>query len=259
VLADIPVLLYHRIGKPGQPGDFEWVARDLFEKQMRFLVEHDFVTISVAELVQIMKASQLPKTSSKKQVVISIDDGWRSQLEIIPILEKLQLHAAFLIFPEAGLDDQYLDYLRTDELKRIAANPNFEIVSHSLTHPWNPKDNLVTWTRNQPAGRSLADVRQEIFGSRALLEKIIGKPVVFFGWPAGYYNDESVEMAKAAGYQALLTIDPGANKPGDNVFAIKRLFVDGACPLERFKLLLETSRPQVCSKTGAPRTNHLPN
>lgn len=75
----------------------------------------------------------------------------------------------------------------------------------------------------------------------------------------GWYNEKLIEMAKDAGYEALLTAEDGVNTAGGDVFRIKRIFIDGACDMATFEQVLQDFKHHVCQRKGKPTLGDLPN
>jgi len=248
----VPVLLYHRIGP--QEGSIESIPLETFEQQMRYLAEHGYSTVSLSGLLRFMRGGDAPA----KPICITFDDGWRSQLLAVPALRRYRLKAAFLLFPERGIEDPYGDYLRWSEVRELADDPNFEIGAHSMTHPWDRTNNLVTWMNGPVPGRGMVEVHHEIEDSKHVLEQALGRPVTVFAWPMGWYNDALLSIAREAGYQGVLAVGAGANQRGDDPFRVKRLIVDGSCTLAQFTELVETHRYPRCASGKMPSISNTP-
>ena len=62
---------------------------------------------------------------------------------------------------------------------------------------------------------------------RERLEELVGRPSRAMSWPWGEYDDVAVEAALLAGYEAALSMDCGANRPGTPVFALRRVRMQG--------------------------------
>jgi peptidoglycan/xylan/chitin deacetylase (PgdA/CDA1 family) len=234
----VPVLIYHEVlDSLGDPGETR-ISLDRFREQMKYLHDNGYTTMSIDELVAFMKGGAAPE----KGVVLTFDDGWLSMRDAIPVLNHYRFKASFWIFPGAGIGYPYMEW---PEIVEMAGNPNFEIGSHSLTHSCRNED-LVTWAEGKTAGRTKADTALEIEESRRILEKMLQRKVTYLAWPKGAFNERLVEMAREAGYEALLTTREGANLPGDDVFRIKRIFVDGACDMEVFARTLKDHKYYRC-------------
>lgn len=234
----VPVLIYHQVlPAPDEPGETV-ISLEKFREQMRYLSDHGYRAITVAALVAFMKGGEVPE----KSVVLTFDDGWKSMKDGIPVLKEYRFKASFWIFPRTGVGYPYLDW---PEIRDIARDPDFEIGAHSMTHPWDG-ESLVTWAEGKTPGRTLEDAAYEVRESKKVLEELLQHRVPYFAWPKGEYNEELVKIAKDAGYEAVLTVEDGANRHGDDVFRIKRIFIDGACDLEAFAQTLRDYRYHAC-------------
>jgi peptidoglycan/xylan/chitin deacetylase (PgdA/CDA1 family) len=227
----VPVLVYHDIvdSATPEPGRFDQISMNRFERQMKYLSENGYMTISLDELVSLMKGGSVPR----KSIVLTFDDGWKSLTKIIPILKQYHFRASFFIFPGKGVAQP--SYMEWNDILAIAKDPDFQIESHTMTHPWAENSNLVTWIEGETVGRDAKDVEYELKESKYILEKVLNKKVKYLAWPCGLYNDKLIEMAKDVGYEALFTTDDGANTRGDDVFRVKRLIIDGFCDMDIFK------------------------
>lgn len=239
------ILVYHRISADPSFGDAETISLSNFEMQMQELARRGYRPISLAEL----RAIVLGKFAApEKTVLVTFDDGWKSQSLALPILRRFGIKASFAIFPGKGLG---WDYFEWPDVEALAADPLFEIFSHSMNHPWNPQENMVTWAEGKSISHGAGDADFELFESKRLLEAHLRKPVEYFAWPRGWYNERLIERAGSAGYKGLLTIEQGTNSPGDDPRRMKRVMVDGRCSLDQFRDILKHHRYPSCSAEGS--------
>ena len=250
--AGIPVLIYHEIATDGRSAGETVISLDLFEQQMRHLASEGYRTLSMDELVAVM---QRRRPLPRKAVVLTFDDGWKSVLNAVPILERHGMMASFWIITGAGIGSDYLEW---SDIERLSRNPLFQVESHTVSHPWNAKDNLVTWMSGKIAGKDSASARAELADSKATLEARLGRRVDYLAWPVGWYTPELVQLARDVGYRALLTAEDGTNSPGDDVLRIKRVFVDGACDMASFRRLLREPAYRPCQTSGRSTHGHMP-
>jgi len=250
--AEVPVLIYHRIlSNPKEPGETV-VSIDRFKEQMQYLKDNGYTTISMAELVSYMKGSG---SVPDKAVVLTFDDGWKEMAAVTQILNQHNFKASFWIIPDKGIGGPYLDW---NGVKNLASNPNFEIGAHTMTHPWDKNSNLVTWVDGKTPGKTEKDAEYEIKESKRVLESKLGKSIKYLAWPVGWYNDKLIQIAKDAGFEALLTVEDGANTRGGDVFRIRRIFIDGACDMNTFKQTLQDYKYHVCNTKGTPSLGNSP-
>ncbi|RHX86892.1 polysaccharide deacetylase family protein [Leptospira stimsonii] len=251
----IPVLIYHEIVTENdrEPGETV-ISLKKFEEQMEYLSSHGYHPISMKELLLYMKKGT---TLPDRSIALNFDDGWKNALNAVPILKKHSFPASFwIISGPKGIGNGV--YLEWSDIKELSANPLFEIGSHSYSHPWDPKDNLVTWVDKKVPGKSVKEALFELRESKKILEEKLGIPIDYLAWPCGWYNETLVQLAKRSGYKALLTTEDGANVPGDDPFHVKRIFIDGKCDLATFVEQLENPRYIVCQKTQKSTQGNSP-
>ena len=248
----IPVLIYHEIVTGDREPGETVIALDRFEEQMRYLATEGYETLSIDELVAVMRRE---RPAPPKAVVLTFDDGWKNVLNAVPVLDRYRMKASFWIITGAGIGQDYLEW---SDIVGLAKNPRFQIDSHTVSHPWDPADNLVTWLANPSPGKDAAAARAELTDSKATLEARLGRRVDSLAWPVGWYTEELVQLAKDAGYRAALTAEDGANAPGDDPFHIKRVFVDGACGMASFRAVLTRPAYRPCQTSGHSTHGHTP-
>jgi len=247
----IPVLIYHEIVTDNREPGETVITLARFEEQMKYLSDHGYVTLSIDELVEFMQGRSVPG----KSIVLTFDDGWKSVKEIVPVLERYDFKACFWAIPGKGIG---FDYLQWEDIIEIDRSPNFQVESHTLTHPWDRANNLVTWLDGNTPGKDITDAEYELREAKRVLEEKLNRPVSYLAWPCGWYNERLIKLAKKVGYKAALTVDDGANVQGGDLFKIKRVFVDGACDMKDFEQVLKDMKYHVCQKHSRPSIGHLP-
>ncbi|MDH4199010.1 MAG: polysaccharide deacetylase family protein [Spirochaetia bacterium] len=162
-------------------------------------------------------------TFQRPPVVLTFDDGYESIFSIvIPELKRYSFGATFFIYLERYADSSIA-------YTEIAALPDiFEIGSHSLTHADMEKlykNNLNTFYK-------------EIFLSRKKLEYLVGKPVISWAWPYGYYNKDLLLMAKRAGYEIQVNTDYKTTNDEFSESTFSRYTVQNPDPVDQVKEIL---------------------
>ena len=213
----VSILVYHRIGESKGFDLKEYsIPGRVFKKQMRYLKEKGFNSISLKKLFEFLKTGEpLPKNP----IAITFDDGLKETLDnAIPILEEYGLRATFFIVSgktgEANdWDKKYKEppyFLASfDEIKKIKGEM-FKFESHSLNHK---KLSTV----------SGEELLKEIVFSKQILEANLGKDISFFSYPYGKYGEEIKKIVKEAGYLAAFSVNQGKVRPGDDLFELKRV------------------------------------
>jgi peptidoglycan/xylan/chitin deacetylase (PgdA/CDA1 family) len=83
-------------------------------------------------------------------------------------------------------------------------------------------------TVNHPILAALprADALREMVTSKQTLEDILGEPVTLFAYPNGKpgedYSDESVRLAREAGFSAAVSTQPGVSNRATDLFQLRR-------------------------------------
>ena len=252
VATTLPILVYHEIRASGdEPADGPTaISLARFESQMRYLHDQGYTTLTMADVVRFLKGEPFPE----KIVAIHLDDGWKSGLATVPVLNKYGFSASFWIIAGTGIGWPHMDW---DEVESVAANPQFEVFSHTMTHPWQPNDTLIDWLAGRTPGKGLDRARWEVVESKHVLEEKLQRPVKYLAWPSGHYNETLIDLAHAAGYEALLTIDSGLNVPGGDLLRVHRTMIDGACGDDVFRQILADGKAHICDgpPPGAPSSS----
>ncbi len=120
-------------------------------------------------------------------VTTSWDDGHVLDLKLAELLDRYGCAGTFYI-PQHYLNDA----LSRWDIVQLATS--FEISAHSLTH-----------RRLDQLDRE--DARNEINGSKAYLEDILGRPVEMFCYPRGLYSSKIADMVREAGFVGARTTE----------------------------------------------------
>jgi len=246
----LAILVYHQFRSGRQEPWDESITVSLreFEAQMRYLHDAGYTTLNMNDVVDFLAGKPFPNNV----VAIHLDDGWKSAKDAVPVLNRYGFKASFWIIAGAG-HDHGSPHMNWDEIIALSRNKNFDVYSHTMTHPWKAGDTLADWSAGLTPGRDQKDALWELKESKRQIEEKLGHLITFLAWPKGIYNGSLVKLAKEVGYTALVTIDSGFNYPGDSPFYIKRIMVDGRCD---FKIFLESLHDglarhcQIDSKSG---------
>lgn len=219
----VPVLMYHRVG----PAHNNWerrycVSPERFAAHMYRLAEKGMRACTLADFFAWMEGIQdLPEGS----FLLTFDDGFLGVLEhAAPILTKMNWPATvFLVSSLIGKQDEWcrsqnpsgvtyplLGREHIDAMRHMG----FTFQSHTRSHP-----DLTTLDDD-----ALAD---QLGGSRAELESVLGEPILYLAYPFGRYDERVVDAARAAGYRAAFSVQPGFNRRGVDPLRIRRLDVFG--------------------------------
>ncbi len=130
-MAKLPILMYHHVTV--EQGKGLTISANNLEKQFKYLAENGYKTYHFKEL------QNLKTLSSAKNIVITFDDGYVSQLQLaLPLLKKYKLKATFFVpLDFLGKTDSWntssLEIMSAEQLKSL--NPKIvELGFHSFYH-----------------------------------------------------------------------------------------------------------------------------
>ena len=219
----VPVLMYHRIGQAHNAWEAKYcVSPENFAAHMQELARTSGQAISLADFFSWLDGTRaLPKGA----FLLTFDDGFLGLHEhAFPILEQLAFPAVvFLVSALTGKRDEWCrasnpsgaayPLLDRHHILEMSAH-GFDFQSHTRHHA-----DLPTLDDG-----CLAD---ELGGSKAELEDLLGKPVDHLAYPFGRYDERVLRAACAAGYRAAFSVQPGFNRQDIDRFRIRRLDVFG--------------------------------
>ncbi|MBP7114618.1 MAG: polysaccharide deacetylase family protein [Candidatus Peribacteraceae bacterium] len=207
----IPILVYHhiRVTKPYHPSTWSYkmsVSPDVFGKQMQWIVDHGYTTVTLDMYVAIMKGEiQGPV----KPVVITFDDNNRTQLtHALPILREKGLIGVFYLTTNRL---QNKSFILASEVKQMS-EWGMDIQSHTIDHA------TMTYL-------TLKRLDQQLTESKAVLEAITGKPVRHIAYPSTASNKTVRERAAKAGYTTGSIMDPRPASVKDDFFRLPRIMM----------------------------------
>ncbi|MFQ6928453.1 MAG: polysaccharide deacetylase family protein [Parabacteroides merdae] len=168
----------------------------------------------------------------EKVAYLSFDDGWQSNLNLIPIIDKYQAPITIFVsidplfsgnfWWEYALADgielrdkmklmSYKNFvssleslkkkyslersvLTEQELVKIASHPLVSIQSHTMSHPilTNCDDEILSY---------------ELNSSKAYLENLLHHKIEAFSYPNGNFSNREIEAVKKAGYKMAFTTE----------------------------------------------------
>lgn len=231
-MSTIPILMYHNLGVPPQGARLRnlYVRVGAFARQMFLLKLLGYKGLSMSAAMPYLRGEKQGRVA-----VITFDDGYVDTLEqALPILQKHGFSATcYVISQRTG---QYNDWdaaslnvrksLMNDAQVQAWHAAGMEVGAHSRTHP-------------RLTGCTDAELQDEITGSKADLEALIGEPVTQFCYPYGDLDERVVAATRQAGYDAATTVQRGRARSGDDVMLLRRVLVSGSTypHLFLFKLL----------------------
>jgi peptidoglycan/xylan/chitin deacetylase (PgdA/CDA1 family) len=205
-----------------------------FEEKIRYL-SRAYHTVGLQDFLDGRLAG------GRINVVVTFDDGYQSWLRALPVLRRYRVPVVFFVssgYLDATEQGQWARYceehlgvspepsIRWDDLRAMARQERVEIGGHTVHHTsLGPQADLGV------AAREINDDKRRI-------EQATGMRLSFFAYPfghAGTFCRDTAALVAAAGYQAGVTLVPGANIRRTDRFSLHR---DGIDDL-RSRLLLK--------------------
>ena len=200
----VPILMYHHVGVPSGKWRLNTVSEKSFEYQMAFMKRHGFQVISFDDLVDGIKKG---RAFTRNNVVIQFDDGYEDNYKYaFPILKKYGFPAlVFLVSDKIGEPD----FLTWEEMKEMEKS-NFLAGAHTRNHAYLPKV-------------PLSQAKDEIVGSKKVIEDHLGHNIDYFAYPTGGFNEDIKNIVKDAGYMAAVTTNRGKDRFNVDMYELKRI------------------------------------
>jgi peptidoglycan/xylan/chitin deacetylase (PgdA/CDA1 family) len=180
----------------------------------------------------------------RNALFITFDDGWRSNYDLLPIIEEKKL--SITIFLTTGLigtnkkpapltnynektveeiTDSYPSesertMLSIDEIKDMSKLINFQ--AHGVHH------HLSTYLTEE-------QLKAEIIESKNTVEGITGKPVYGFAYPYNRAGEKEAIIVKSCGFVLARRGGRIMNNPSTDRFLLNSIGIDENCSLKDFK------------------------
>jgi peptidoglycan/xylan/chitin deacetylase (PgdA/CDA1 family) len=247
----LTILLYHTI----EP--------KLFEKHLTYLKEK----YSILPLSSIInKKESMPKYP----LIITFDDGWVSNHELIPILEKHKVKVA--VFLTAALIDtnrkiwntviRDKNPTRNEELKKFSNKEKNKILLEEFGY--NIEDEfaertmlsskeiheMLSWVDFQSHGMNHSvltkcedeELQYELAESKYKIEFITGKSVLAIAYPYNKVTERERTAAISTGYLIGRAGSGQLNKPSQDLMMLKSIPINKNTSLSKLKVILAQAK-----------------
>ncbi|EEG10244.1 polysaccharide deacetylase family protein [Pseudogulbenkiania ferrooxidans] len=235
----VPVLMYHHVS-PSK--GLVTVSPATFEAQMRWLAEHGWTTLSTDDFAGFLAGRPVPD----KSVLVTFDDGYLDNwVYAHPVLERFGQRATLFtitgwigdgaVRPHAAsgqtlpdtpdhkackraVDEGRADtvMMRWSEIEAARAAGTFDFHSHTHSH--------ARWDKLCASASEKRDrLAEDLAASRRTLVERLGGVSDHLCWPQGYFDDDYLDVARAAGFRHLYTTIKDVNTPATPAGHIHRL------------------------------------
>ncbi|MFQ5410737.1 MAG: polysaccharide deacetylase family protein [Phycisphaerae bacterium] len=252
----ITVLTLHAIGDAAPDCDSldyrnMFLSQRLFRELLDGLARRGYRFLSPGEAMACARGEMSPPM---KPVVLTFDDAYSSVFDAArPLLEERGIRAAVFV-PTGTIGRPFGGNTRegrgpalpsmTEGQLLALRDAGWTVGSHSVSH------RAFSTLTDENAKRELAE-------SKARLDNLLGSPVSMFAFPYGEpdvaYQPRHVEMAGEAGYDWILTMQPGFVSIGQGGIAWPRVGVGADTTVDG---LLSTLANLHRETSGWPRLGH---
>jgi peptidoglycan/xylan/chitin deacetylase (PgdA/CDA1 family) len=217
----VPILMYHYVSDP--PPGADVYRRDLsvtpaqFEAQLAYLRDAGYQSISLDDLaLHLSQGDPLPP----RPIILTFDDGYRDALTTaFPLLRTYGFRGTFFLFTKP-IDEGNPDYLSWADV-RTMAQYGMEFHAHSYDH-------------SDLRYRDYAFLVFQILAPQQAIQERTDRPVRWFCYPSGRYDDYVIEVLRSAGFWGAVVTEQGATHTPDDLFTLRRIRVRGGDDLAAF-------------------------
>lgn len=217
----VPVLCYPSVRAAEQPSEAE--PKNSFEQQMAYLRKKRFQVISLSALTGFLEAKG---TIHEKSLVITLDDNSRDVVTIaLPVLEKFGYPATVFVDPglmgKPGNLTEGDVQLLSDKGLNIQCRTGWAIDQGVASGEVKLKQYFQTLARAIPAARDY-------------LEKLTGKPCVYYAFSPSGGNSLLIGLLEKEGFTSAFNRNGNANPFYVDHFDIGRTLVSPDWPADTF-------------------------
>jgi peptidoglycan/xylan/chitin deacetylase (PgdA/CDA1 family) len=209
---------------------------NLFEAIVKHLYANSYKIVSLQDFNNLIQDKQL----NEKIAIITIDDGWRNNIELLNIVRKYKVFITIFITTSAIEQGNFwFEYVRKGKYqtkasvrrKKIYLKKLNEISFYKEISKYKSgvildrsaltrdeviqlsKEPLVTIGSHSVSHISLPNIsveeqKKELSDSKKILEMWTGHRINYFAYPSGDYSKNLKILAQECGYNLCFTIDP---------------------------------------------------
>jgi peptidoglycan/xylan/chitin deacetylase (PgdA/CDA1 family) len=208
---EVPILCYHRIHNFNSPGSDRskgyQVTPAAFAEQMKALSDSGYHTILPDQLYDYLTTgAAIPE----KPVMITFDDTHEEQFSIgNEELKKYGYKGVYFIMTISLNRNRYMS---KDQVRQLSDEGN-AICCH-------------TWDHHMVTKYQGADWDTQLVKPQRLLEGITGKPVHYFAYPFGLWNQAAIPELKSRGYKLAFILSSSRDST-EPLYTVRRMLVPG--------------------------------
>jgi len=235
----VVILMYHIVAEPLSAQEARYCCPPgRFESQMKHLRDSGASLVALDALADAFDGrGDWPGSG----VAVTFDDGFAETFaNASSILERYAIPATmFAVADRLGQSNDWMArrgfparrLMSADQLREMSA-AGVAIGSHTRSHPRLPEIDA-------------AAKREEIRGSRACLEDVLGRAVTAFAYPYGLFDDDARSAVEEAGYRVACSTRSGFNAPDADRYSLRRVEIYGGDSPWQFRQKLKFGATDV--------------
>lgn len=242
----VPILTYHNVG-PARPGvnPLLTVSPERFSEQLSWLARHSYSSITTSDWISL---STEGRSIPNKSILITFDDGYEDiERYALPVLSRYGFKA--VVYVVTGLIG------KKNEWDMRAGWGELRLMKEDQIIEWATKGiEFGSHTRNHPDLRTLTqtELEDELLGSAADLQKILGRAPTSFAYPFGHFN-QTVRDCVAQVYQTAVTVVEAISSAKDDPILLPRLWTRPDEGLSAFGHRVKYGKVEPIWKAGLRR------
>ncbi len=225
----VAILMYHIVAEPLSAQEARYCCSPgHFEAHMRHLAKTGTRLLAIDEIADALDGRiDWPADS----VAVTFDDGFADTFaNALPVLARYRIPATmFALSDRLGASNDWMSgrgfptrpLMSAAQLREMVA-AGVTVGSHTRSHPRLPELDAKA-------------KRDEIHGSKARLEDLLGCSVANFAYPYGLFDEDTRQAVEEAGYRSACSVRTGFNVPGMDRFLLRRIEVYGSDTLWQFR------------------------
>ncbi|NDK55817.1 polysaccharide deacetylase family protein [Pontibacter fetidus] len=207
----VPILCYHQL-RNWRPRDSKMaktyiVEEENFRNQIKMLADSGYHTISPDQLYDYLLHN---KPLPEKPIMLTFDDTNLDHYTVAaPVLEQYGFRGVFFVMTVSLGRPNYMSKAQVKALSDAGHTIGSHTWDHHNVKKYNPED----WVT-------------QIEKPSKQLQEITGKPVLYFAYPFGLWNQQAIPELKKRNFRAAFQLATSRDSL-DPMFTIRRIIASG--------------------------------
>jgi peptidoglycan/xylan/chitin deacetylase (PgdA/CDA1 family) len=226
----LPILMFHSVSEapPRARTPSLYLSPERFRAYLGHIARLGFRGVSMGQASRRWLGGGGDTKARERLVVLTFDDGFADNYEeALPILQEYGFTATCYVATDylGGHNEWDADVLgihtpmMTRHQLRAWRDAGMEVGAHTRSHC------------DLSADADGVTLREEIGGSKADLEDLLGSAIDHFSYPFGRYHAAAVAAVREAGFSTAVTVRDRRARATDDRFELPRLYVGGTYPM----------------------------